>query len=245
MGRAAWPSLMSRARAAAPVARGVGGGVPADAGEGEVADDEGGVVVGGDMVDGRCGRGAMVRGLRASAACSGGGVAAALGGEVAAEAEHVRPAAEPAEGVESVFVLLGVEERGWAEGQGVGDEPAEVGVGVGVVVGGLDGDPPGEEAGGLGGLGGVLGQVGGDGLGDLACRGRGGRAVERLRAPVNGPRRPGCRGSPASGSGGATAAATRPEVASDLGRWGRIARVGGVDEVEAEQGVEVHDAAGL
>ena len=73
----------------------------------------------------------------------GGGVAAALGGEVAAEAEHVRPAAQPAEGLPEAVALGGVEQvRGWgAEGPGVGDEPAGVGVGVGGVVDRVDGDP--------------------------------------------------------------------------------------------------------
>ena len=52
-----------------------------------------------------------------------------------------------------------------AELEGVGDEPAEVGVGVAVVLGRFGGHAGGDrQAGGLGGLGRVLGQVGGDGL---------------------------------------------------------------------------------
>ena len=77
-------------------------------------------------------------------------VGAGFGEEVAAEAEHVCPAAQAAPVV-------------CAECPAGVDEPFGVGaVGVGVQVDGVGGEPPGGVAGGLGGFGGVLGQVAGD-----------------------------------------------------------------------------------
>jgi hypothetical protein len=91
-----------------------------------------------------------------------GRVAAALGGEVAAVAEHVWPAIQRAEVL--VRVVPGL--------QAGGDQPSVVRALAGVQVSVLAGDLPGRQASGLGGLGRVLGKVGGDGgVGDLpvAC----------------------------------------------------------------------------
>src|SRR5689334_4926350 len=77
---------------------GVGGGVPADPGQRQVADDEGGVVVGvGPRADVVAfapvgAGGALIFAAGGAQVFVAGGVAAALGGEVAAEAEHVGPA---------------------------------------------------------------------------------------------------------------------------------------------------------
>ena len=79
-------------------------------------------------------------------------VAAGFGQEVAAVAEHVRPAAQRLE------VRVGV----GAEFPAGADEPALVGGGCRVVADGVRGDPDGGEPGWLGGLGGVFGEVSGD-----------------------------------------------------------------------------------
>ena len=91
------------------------------------------------------------------------GVAAGFGQEVAAEAEHVRPAAQ-----------AGVVRVGADRPAGV-DEPFGVGaVGVGVQVDRLGGDAGGGVPGGFGALGGVFGEVAGDGqVGDGAGAGAG------------------------------------------------------------------------
>src|SRR5712691_3148788 len=79
----------------------------------------------------------------------GGGVAAALGGEVAAEAEHVCPSAQGLE------IVVGVV----AEPPGGGNEPALMCGRPAVDGEGGGGDPGSARADGLGGFGGVLGQV--------------------------------------------------------------------------------------
>lgn len=87
---------------------------------------------------------------RGAEGAHGGGVAAALGGEVAAEAEHVCPAAQSDPAVYGAQVPAGP------------DEPDGVPVRVGV---GLDvsrGDSSGADASDLGDLRGVLGQVASD-----------------------------------------------------------------------------------
>ena len=117
-----------------------------------VPDDEGGVVGGlGEQPEGD-GVSALVLGAGGAERAEGGGVGAALGREVAAEAEHVRPLPEA-----QVFELGEL-----AKGEAGGDEAAGV-VGdgeVGQAVGA--GEAAVEGAGALGGLGGVLGDVGGD-----------------------------------------------------------------------------------
>jgi hypothetical protein len=82
--------VLAGARGGACGELGVTGGVPADAGQGEVADDEGGVLVvaGEAVVVSPVGAGDAV--VVAAVGADGlvrGGVAAALGGEVSAEAE--------------------------------------------------------------------------------------------------------------------------------------------------------------
>ena len=100
-------------------------------------------------------------GALAAAFGEGRGVGAGLGEEVAAEAEHVGPLAQPV--VRGAAVLVkGCAGFGAAEAPGRGDEPADVRRGVGVAGDGGRGEPVREQADGLGGLGGVLGEVGGD-----------------------------------------------------------------------------------
>jgi hypothetical protein len=98
----------------------------------------------------------------------GGEVPAGLAGEVAAEAEHVRPLAHPSVGS---FVLFGQPQSGddAAEAPAGRDEPSDVGgVGVGVHV--VACDAGGDEAGGFAAFGGVLGQLGGDvSIGEIAA----------------------------------------------------------------------------
>ena len=98
----------------------------------------------------------------------GRGVAAGLGGEVTAEAEHVGPAAQAAPGVAPVLpLLLGRPVLGaGAELVGERDQAAEMGVGVAVLLGRFGGHAPGDgQPGGFGRLRGVLRQVAGDRLG--------------------------------------------------------------------------------
>lgn len=101
---------------------------------------------------------ALVLGAFGTQRAEGSGVVAALGREVASEAEHVRPG-----GQARVF-----EPGEFAEAQAFGDEPAGVFAGgqLGELVGG--GDAAVEGAGTFGGLGGVLGDIGGDpGIGEF------------------------------------------------------------------------------
>ncbi len=87
------------------------------AGVGPVGEGEGGrvFVVGVGQAEGGALLGCTVVGAGLAEFAEGGGVAAGLGGEVAAEAEHVSPVAELAVGVEGVEV------------QACGDEPGGVG----------------------------------------------------------------------------------------------------------------------
>lgn len=102
---------------------------------------EGGVVLGGAVV-----------GARLTQGPEGGGVAAGLGGEVAAEAKHVSPGPQPPVRVGAVQVAA------------CGDESAGVVRDLVPVEFGEFADAAVEGAGVLGGFGGVLGYVGGDGL---------------------------------------------------------------------------------
>ena len=89
----------------------------------------------------------------------GGGVSAGLGGEMAAIAEHVRPAAQRPE----VLVRMG------AEAQARGDQPPLVGARIGVDGRVVGCDTPRQDTHRFGALGGVLGQIGGDlAVGNLA-----------------------------------------------------------------------------
>ena len=177
----------------------------------------------------------------------GDGVAAGFGEEVAAEAEHVRPAAQGAVGGFAAHPALGV-----ADVPAGVDEPFGVGSGrVRVQAEGVGGDAGGGVAGGLGAFGGVLGEVAGDGQ-----AGHGGGApvgdgadVEFV-APGDEPafavRAVGV-GPGAEGDGGGGLADGVLEVGGgDAGRRGDD-RVGvfAVGAVEAEQGVEVDGAACL
>jgi 8-oxo-dGTP pyrophosphatase MutT (NUDIX family) len=83
-----------------------------------------------------------------------GGLAAGLGGEVAAVAKHVGPAAQ---GLEVLVRVVPELETG-------GDQPPLVSARVRVGTGVVGGDPAGRDADRLGGLGGVLSQVGGGGM---------------------------------------------------------------------------------
>ena len=164
------------------------------------------------------------------------GVAAGFGEEVAAEAEHVRPAAQP--GVVRVL----------AERPAGVDEPFGVGaVRVGVQVDGFGGDAGGGVAGDLGAFGGVLGEV--------AATARSVtlpvpvRVMMRMSISV-----PQAMSQPPAGPGGAGAEADVGGGLADgvvevgdgeAGRRGRLVGVGGVVAVEADQGVEVDGAAGL
>src|SRR4051794_33835795 len=122
---------------------GVASGVPADAGQTEIADDQGGfvvVLVGLAVAVAPIGAAVAVPGATLSAdGLVRRGVAPALGGEMSAEAEHVGPAAESAvAGVPVGFFVFGAAAaRDGAQLPGVGDEPSEVSVRVGVVLGGL------------------------------------------------------------------------------------------------------------
>ena len=108
----------------------------------------------------------------------GGRVAAAFGGEVAAVAEHVRPAPQ------GTVVLVGVS----ADLKAGADEASLVGALVGPDAGVLGGDAAGRDAGGLGALGRVLGQVGRDGdVGDLSVAGDGDDAGIDLGSPADVP----------------------------------------------------------
>lgn len=106
-----------------------------------VVQGEGGVFLGGAVV-GAC----LTQGAE------GGGVAAGLGGEVAAEAKHVSPGPQPPVRVGAVQVAA------------CGDESAGVVRDLVAVEFGEFADAAVEGAGVLGGFGGVLGDVGGDGL---------------------------------------------------------------------------------
>ena len=86
------------------------------AGEAPVGEDEDGVAVGYGPVGRCCGVFALVLARCGAERAEGGGVAAGLGGEVAAEAEHVRPGGQPQVG--QVGEL--------AEAQAFGDEAAGV-----------------------------------------------------------------------------------------------------------------------
>src|SRR5215831_3224169 len=113
----------------------IASGAPAGADIDEGADDQGGflAVLGGGVLAAAPGDPGGPEGAQ------GGGVAAGLGGEVAAESERVRPAAQ------GLKVLVWVA----AEGPGSADQAAVVGerAGVGVQVAG--GDPHGDRADGL------------------------------------------------------------------------------------------------
>ena len=115
----------------------------------------------------------------------GDGVVAALGEEVAAEAEHVGPAPQP--------VPLGSARPRIQHGF---DEPLGVGaVRVGVDVDGVAGEPAGGVAGRFGGFGGVLGQVAGDhAVGDGAVGAEVDGADVELGAPRDEPSRHGMSG---------------------------------------------------
>src|SRR6185437_2038552 len=212
-------------------------GCPSGSGVGEGADDQGGFVVG--VVGGADGS-VVGSGVLAAAVGDAGlaqvaepdGVAAGFGEEVAAEAEHVGPAAQ----ADIAGVLAGPP-------AGV-DEPFGVGAaGAGVQVDRLGGDAGGGVPGGFGALGGVLGEVAGDGqISDGAGAGQGDDADVDLGAPAD---------PPAAGLSGMRRSAVTDDVSSPPGglvqvghgdaRWRgqQPVRVGGVVAVEAEQGVEV------
>ena len=151
-------------------------------GVGEGADDEGGflvLVVGG--ADGAVfGSGVVVAPVDDAGLAEvveADGVAAGFGEEVAAEAEHVGPAAQAG--------VVGVA----AEPPAGGDEPFGVGArGVGVQVDGVGGEAGGGVAGGFGAFGGVFGEVAGDGqVGDGAGAAQGDDADVELVAPADEP----------------------------------------------------------
>jgi Creatinine amidohydrolase len=111
---------------------GVGGGVPADAGQGEVADDQrvGGVLVVVVVLVVAVSPFGLLGASPGAPVCAqglvGGGVAAGFGGEVPAVAEHVGPAPQASPGVVPVGLLLVAGPAGGAGAElvGVGDEPA-------------------------------------------------------------------------------------------------------------------------
>src|SRR5690606_24304741 len=203
------------------------------AGVGPVGEGEGGgfLVVGVGQAEGGALLGGAVVGARLAEFAEGGGVAAGLGGEVAAEAEHVGPVAEFAVGVEGVEV------------EACGDEPGRVLGDVEQDEGFLVADAAVHGAGGLGCFGGVLGDVGGDRLlGDVLAVAEGAdRAYVELGAPSQGPGRlvPG-RGYVDFHTGGSGPDRIGEEVKGGP-RRGRV--VGAGRAVEADHGMEVHRPA--
>src|SRR5262249_27879638 len=163
-----------------------------------------------------------------------GGVVEGFGGEVAAVAEHVGPAAERFEAGGGVA----------AEVPGGADQPALVAARVAVVAEVINGDTASHGSDRLGGLGGVLGQVGRDGnVGGLSGSGDPDCSDVELGAPADFPPvwlcRVGDGGEPRRGGGGDRGG----ELIGGQRRLGELACVGG--GIEAEDGVEVDQAAGL
>ena len=168
----------------------------------------------------------------------GDGVAARLGREVAAEAEHVHPLAEQRIRPVAVPVAVAVADGLGAPGEvsGAGPQPGVVGAGGGAGVGG--------------GLGGVLGQVAGDLLGGEGSVGVVGAAAGAHGAGVE-------LAAEREDPGGVVLVDTRhgqPHrgrgLADEVGEDGRGEGCGGGGEpvralgaVEADQGVEVDHAA--
>src|SRR6266536_2125088 len=160
----------------------VAAGFPAGSGVGESADDERSFVVG--VVGGADGA-VFGAGVLAAPVGDAGlaqvaepyGVAARFGEEVAAEAEHVGPAAQ----ADIAGVL--------ADPPAGVDEPFRVSAaGAGVQVDRLGGDAGGGVPGGFGALGGVLGKVAGDRqVGDSTSASQGDDAEVDLGAPGDGP----------------------------------------------------------
>ena len=175
---------------------------------------------------------ALVGGTVGAECAEGGGVGAAFGGEVAAEAEHVGPC-----GQVQVFEFG---ELGQA--QAFGD------VAAGVVANGQQselvgwGDAAVEGAGAFGGLGGVLGDVRGDlGVGEVP--GGGDRAGVEFAAPGQSP-----GGQSAGGWGLDVDGAGGPDDGvGEQAEGGPGGRGGGwpVGAVEADDRVEVDDPAAL
>src|SRR5215469_6945104 len=222
---------------------GVSGGFPAGADVAQVTDDEGGVfaeVVGG--ADGVVfGAGCLVAPVEdpdSAQGAEGDGVVAAFGEEVAAESEHVGPAAQP--GVAGVVAELPA---------GVHEPFGVAAVRAGVQVDGVVGEAGGGVAGGFGGFGGVFGEVSGDhGVGDRVAAAQGDHAHVHLCAPADEP--PAglglVRGRGEGDGGGGLVDGVVQVGGGDLCRW-RDDRVGvaGVEAVQAQEGVEVDGAAGL
>jgi hypothetical protein len=177
----------------------------------------------------------------------GNGVAAGFGEEVAAEAEHVRPAAEGAVGGLAAHAAVRA-----ADGPAGVDEPFGVGAGwVGVEIEGVGGDVCGGVAGGLGAFGGVLGEVRGGGQpGDRTGSVVGKGADIELVTPGDEPAfavgavgvRLGAEGDARCGlADGVLEVGGGDAVRRDDDRGGVL----GAGAVEAEQGVEVDRAACL
>src|SRR5262249_38429242 len=132
--------MLAGARGGRQREKGVAGGAPASPVPSQVGDSNDGLVAA--VVGEWMPAAAPVPPGRPESA-HGGGVAAALGGEVAAVAEHVRPAAQ------RLKVLVRVA----AELKAGSDQPSLVAARGGVDVGVVGGDPPGQGTDGLGGLG--------------------------------------------------------------------------------------------
>ncbi len=226
---------------------GVAEGAPAGAGVGEVGDQDGGfflVFVGQVVVFGAAPDDPVV-----AQDAEGDGVPAGLGEEVAAEAEHVGPFAQSPV---RALVLFAESEAGdvAAEAPAGVDQSFDVAaVGVRVEIDGLTGQPGGDVAGGFGGFGGVLGEVAGDHLvGDGPIAGDADGPDVELLAPGDVPAGRvevvgfGGEGGVAGGVFDGVDQVEQP----DPGRWrdDRV-EVVGVDAVEADDGVEVHDSASL
>src|SRR6185437_4414887 len=223
--------------------QGVAAGFPSGSGVGEGADDQGGFVVG--VVGGADGA-VFGSGVLAAAVGDAGlaqvaeadGVAAGFGEEVAAEAEHVGPAAQA-----DVAGVLADPPAGVDETLGVGA------AGVGVQVDRVGGDAGGGVTGGLGSLGGVFGEVARDGqVGEGAGAVQGDGSDVDLGAPGDGPaRRLGRvgRGAVADGVSGLPGGVVQVGDSDAGWRGQEPVRVGGVVAVEAEQGVEVNGSASL
>ena len=175
---------------------------------------------------------ALVGGAVGAQSAEGDGVGAALGREVAAESEHVRPGRKP----------QAFQARELAEAEAFGDEAA------GVVADGKVGEPVGdgdaavEGAGAFGGLGGVLGDVGGD-LAVGQVPGGGDRAGVEFTPPGQRPGREArsSRDLQVDGAGGLVDGGGEQGKGRPGGR-GR-GRPGGA--IEPDDGVEVDDAAPL
>src|SRR6266545_1378118 len=182
----------------------------------------------------------------------GGGVAAALGGDVTAEAEHVRPLAKS--GVR-VFEVRAEQAGRAAEVPARADEATDVRAVFRPGAGGSFGESAGVDAGVLGALGHVFGDVPGDMLLAELDAGEPSADDAYVGVPAGATVAPGQRPSFGTvGMRGSTQRGSLRGLGDDLGemvgrdvtgrRHDRV-RIGRVDAVQSDECVEVDDAAAL